>query len=469
MGKILSTYLCPHPPIILHEIGKGKEKEVEKTIEALLKVASEVREKEPNTILIITPHGPLFRDALAVGYNEVLYGDMSKFGCKEVTFSKKNNLNLVNRIAEKALKEEIYCVKLNERNAVGYEVTTELDHGVQVPLYFIDKKCKDYQVVHITYGLLPSESLYKFGMLVQQSIESLDGNVVVIASGDLSHRLREDGPYGFDPSGPEFDNYLIKLLEEGKYEEILAMDKSLAEEAGECGLKSLQIMLGVLDGYEVESEVLSYEGPFGVGYGVAKFQPCKKSKNRELLHKLYKNVEIKMKEIRSREDTYVKLARLSLETYIKYGNKISIPLDTPEELLTSRAGVFVSIKKDGALRGCIGTIGPTTESIAQEIVRNAIQAGTEDPRFFPIQEKELNQLVYSVDVLGEPEEVNSYGELDEKKYGVIVTKNGKRGLLLPNLEGVNSVEEQVNIALEKANISLGENFKLERFEVIRHR
>lgn len=468
MGNLLSTYLCPHPPIIVNEIGKGEEGKVQDTVDSLMEIAKDIKAKKPKTIIVITPHGPVFRDAIAIGYNEILKGDLSNFRCKELSIKKKNNLNLVDYIVKKSLAEEIYCVKLNDKNASNYEISTDLDHGVQIPLYFVDKEYKDYKLVHITYGILPSEDLYKFGTLIQMSIEELEEDVSVIASGDLSHKLKEDSPNGYNPAGPKFDAYLMELIKENKFEDIIAIDKALAEEAGECGLRSIQIMLGILDGHKVKSEVLSYEGTFGVGYGVAKFEPRQKDGDRELINKIYNNVIDKINKIRNKEDYYVKLARKSLESFVKEKKEINITEDIPEELINNRAGVFVSIKKDGDLRGCIGTTEPTTGSIAKEIIRNAINAGTQDPRFHPVEENELDKLVYSVDVLGESEVVKSFEELDENKYGVIVSSRGRRGLLLPNLKGVNSVKEQVNIALEKANISPKEDYKIERFRVVRH-
>lgn len=172
--------------------------------------------------------------------------------------------------------------------------------------------------------------------------------------------------------------------------------------------------------------------------------------------------------IKANEDAYVRLARLSLETYIKTGQMAALPKDLPEEMLNRRAGVFVSLKKHGHLRGCIGTISPVTKSIAQEILRNAISSGTEDPRFSQVTEDELDDLVYSVDVLSEPEPISSMDELDVKRYGVIVTNGHRRGLLLPNLDTVNTPEQQVEIALEKAGIRKGQPYSMERFEVVRH-
>ena len=141
-----------------------------------------------------------------------------------------------------------------------------------------------------------------------------------------------------------------------------------------------------------------------------------------------------------------------------------------DQLEKAQAGAFVSIHKDGKLRGCIGTISAVRDSVAEEIIENAISASTKDPRFDPIEEDELPYLEISVDVLGVAESIKSPNELDVKKYGVIVTKGMRRGLLLPNLEGIDSVEEQLMIAKQKAGLTTDERgCKLQRFEVVRHR
>jgi len=169
-----------------------------------------------------------------------------------------------------------------------------------------------------------------------------------------------------------------------------------------------------------------------------------------------------------KESAYVRLARETIENYIKQGKIITPPLGLPEEMINQKAGVFVSLKKFGDLRGCIGTFMPTQENIAQEIIRNAISAAVDDPRFSPVNVSELEDLSISVDVLSAPEEVKDISQLDPKKYGVIVSSGYKKGLLLPDLEGVDTVEYQINIAKRKAGIYPGEKVKLYRFEVKRY-
>jgi AmmeMemoRadiSam system protein A len=171
---------------------------------------------------------------------------------------------------------------------------------------------------------------------------------------------------------------------------------------------------------------------------------------------------------KNEESAYVRLARETIENYIKQGKMITPPLGLPEEMINQKAGVFVSLKKFGDLRGCIGTFMPTQENIAQEIIRNAISAAVDDPRFSPVNASELEDLSISVDVLSAPEEVKDISQLDPKKYGVIVSSGYKKGLLLPDLEGVDTVEYQINIAKRKAGIYPDEKVKLYRFEVKRY-
>ena len=266
-----------------------------------------------------------------------------------------------------------------------YRNLNQLDHGAVVPLYYIDKEYTGFKLVHMSVTNYPLEKLYEFGMCINEAVRNSDENVVVVASGDLSHRLTHDGPYGYSEYGGKFDKLIVECIKEKKIKEILSIDDDFREKAGECGLASIVIMLGALDGYETEQEVFSYEGPFGVGYMVSKINVIKE--------------KIKEKSENHCKNPYVSLAKRTLETYVKTGKVIDVPDDLPEEMLKNKAGTFVSIKKNGQLRGCIGTIMPTKANIALEIISNAISSGTKDPRFNAVKPDELDELSYSVDVL----------------------------------------------------------------------
>lgn len=460
--NIIGAYIVPHPPIILPEVGRGEEKKIFKTTEAYFEVARKIAALKPETIVLTSPHATLYADYFHISPGKQASGDLRKFGVSNVSIKAEYDEEFVYKLAENAEREGIPAGTQGERDK-------HLDHGTLIPLYFLNRIYTDYKLVRIGIsGLSPIEH-YRFGKLIKKTVEKLGRRTVFIASGDLSHRLLEDGPYGFAPEGPEFDRIVTTAMDKGDFLSFLDMKPYLSEAAGECGLRSFIIMAGALDGKAVSPKLLSYEGTFGVGYAVAAFEVIGNDENRHF-DIVYESIEKeKLKNIKMQEDDYVRLARLSLETYVKYGERIKVPRDLPEEMLNRKAGVFVSLKKHGQLRGCIGTISPATNSIAEEVLRNAISAGTEDPRFPPVTERELSELVYSVDVLSEPEPIKSIDELDVKRYGVIVTSGYRRGLLLPNLEGVDTPEQQVSIAMQKAGIGPSQSYSLERFEVVRHK
>lgn len=466
MGKISAFYTMPHPPIIVPEVGRGEEKKIQSTIDGCNKIGEDIESLKPDTIIVVTPHGPVFSDAVALSCEESISGDLGKFRAPKVEFNLDINVPLTEKIITYAEEEGIWCAKISKESAGEYGVSYELDHGTMVPLYFINDKYKDYKIVHITYGLFTKMQLYRFGMMIKKAVEDSNTNAVFIASGDLSHRLTKDGPYEYSSYGEVFDKEIIQKLGKGDVSGIFNMDKAVVEGAGECGLRSFYVMLGAMNEYEIEGELLSYEGPFGVGYGVMKlnFQESGKNTVNELIEEKKKRFNNKI----NNSDPYVRLARESLTYYLINGKHMDVPHYVTNDMITEKRGVFVSLKKENALRGCIGTIFPAAKNIAKEIIRNAVEAGENDPRFLSVDMEELEDIDFSVDVLTEPENT-SREELDPKKYGVIVRSGMKTGLLLPDLEGVNTIEEQLRISLQKGNISMDEDYTIERFEIIRYK
>lgn len=472
MSNIKGAFIFPHPPIIVAEVGKGQEMAAQNTIKAAQEAAKRIAELEPETILIITPHGNMLSDALTISGDSLLRGSFAKFGTPQVKLEFDNDLELVEEILVCLEDRNIIAISLDKDVRKAYGFVDGLDHGALVPLYFIHKNYQNFKLVHITYSMLPHEDHYEFGMAVRKAIEKLNRNTVIICSGDLSHKLTKDAPAGYNAKGKDFDMQYIDMIKQGDVNGLLNMECELTEEAGECGLRSTVIIYGILDGCTPKGEILSYEGPYGVGYCVAQLHlNCTSNvgERSEILDKYISDKKKLFESVRKAEDAYVAMARLTLEAYIKGNERHNILNDLPREMLQNKAGVFVSLKKHGQLRGCIGTISPITDSIAQEIMQNAVSAGTRDPRFDPVEEGELEELQYSVDVLRSPEAIEGAHQLDVKKYGVIVRSGYKSGLLLPNLEGVDTVEAQLDIVLQKAGILKDESYKMERFEVIRHK
>lgn len=463
---LTGAFILPHPPIIIPKIGKGEEKGAKDTIRGVMEIAEIISIQKPEVIIVITPHGPVFGDAVCISMEDKLYGDFKNFGYSDIKFKFDNDFMLAQRIAASANLEDIMVAELDKEFAKRYNISDEIDHGTLVPLYFVNQKYTDYRLIHITMGMLSYQDLYKFGMSISSVISEDSRKVAVIASGDLSHSLLPSSPAGFNLKGKEFDQKVVSLIKEHSIKDLLDIDDSLVENAAECGLRPIIILQGILDKYTASPAVLSYEGPFGVGYMTARYE-ISGIKDDSLYENIIKENKDKIQKIRTEEDEYVKLARMSLEEYVRNNRIIKVPENINDELKNQSAGVFVSIKKHGQLRGCIGTIAPTKENIALEIIYNAISSGTKDNRFSPVEEYELEELIYSVDVLKEPEEIKSKDELDVKRYGVIVSKGYKRGLLLPNLDGVDTIEQQISIALSKAGIK-EDGYSIERFEVIRH-
>ena len=265
----------------------------------------------------------------------------------------------------------------------------------------------------------------------------------------------------------KFDKEFVRIIEKGSLSEFADIPPLLTERAGECGLNSFLILSGLLSCYKRSQELLSYEGPFGVGYGVARFnvESIRQTEDEDLEIVFNKKNKFILPDSQTK-DPYINLARRSIIYYLKH-NKFLKPKNT-EGIQSGKAGVFVCLKKKGELRGCIGTILPTKSRISEEIIKNAVSAALNDPRFPPVDLSEMNEIICSVDILAEPEEIKSISDLDVKRFGVIVSSGSRTGLLLPNLEGIDSAGMQVAIALQKGGISPEEPYRMYRFEVIRH-
>lgn len=455
--SLKAAFMLPHPPLIVSEIGKGREEDIIKTKTSYEKVTEEIENINPDTIIISSPHTKTYSDGFYISKGDSLTGTFENFGAKQVSFKEEIDNELVEEIEK--CNDENYKILYETRDDI------ELDHGTMVPLYFIRKRNIKAKIIVVGLSGLPLIEHYRFGMLLQKAINNSNKRVVYIASGDLSHKLQTYGPYGYAKEGPEYDKQIMEVCEKAKFLELLKFKPEFLEKAAECGHRSFTIMAGTFDKLNVDSKEYSHEDITGVGYGIYSFYPQGENKERNF----YEQYLIQEEKRVISKDELVNLARKTIENYITKNITITVPEDASDEITKNKAGVFVSLHKFCELRGCIGTFLPTKSSIAEEIIRNAIAAATEDYRFDRVTEEELKYLEINVDVLNEPVKINSIDELDAKKYGVIVYSGFKRGLLLPDIEGVDTVEQQINIARRKGNIEPDEEITIEKFEVVRHR
>lgn len=459
---ILTAVAVPHPPIIIPQVGKGEEKKIQSTIDAYKEAMRFLATFQPDTVVLTSPHSVMYADYFHISPGEMGQGDLSQFNAVNTSVSVPYDTSFVASLENLCKAQKISAGTLGERDP-------SLDHATVVPLLFLKDYLDDFKLVRIGLSGQSIAEHYRLGKAISQTADQLGKRVVMISSGDLSHRLKEDGPYGFNAQGPVFDKKIMDCFKSTNFLDLMTIQPNVCRAAGECGHRSFVIMAGAFDRRKVIGHVLSYEGPFGVGYGVATFEGGVEDDQRNFLDQYLENEAKECEGRKSQEDPYVRLARLSVETYTRTGNYPKLPSDLPQELLKNKAGVFVSMHEFGNLCGCIGTTEPTQENIALEILANAVAASQRDPRFPSVKSDELPRLEYKVDVLFPPEPIDSLDKLDPKIYGVIVENGGRRGLLLPDLEGVDTVEQQIAIARQKAQIRPGEPVHLYRFKVVRHK
>ena len=422
------------------EVGRESIAEVRHSIEAMAELTERLIVSGATSVILISPHAPLENDSFVAYGGSEIYGDFANFHAPETSVAAPVDHELLAAITKAAAAENYQISNLSD---------VELDHGTAVPLYFLLRNGWQGSVVALGYSFLSNDDHLRFGACIKRAVDSVDRPVGFIASGDLSHRLAPRAPAGFNPNAHLFDERVVAALDGNNPREIVEIDYNLRRLAGECGYRSMLVAIGASTGLATSCEVLNYEAPFGVGYLVA-----------QLINQ----------RAGAKVDDLTGLARATVEMFVRSGH-VPGQSEMRGELLSARAPCFVSLKTlDGELRGCIGTIEPAKETLAEEIIANAISAAINDPRFDPVSEDELANLRYSVDVLL-PAEATDLEGLDPRVFGVIVEDEdgSRRGLLLPDIPGVETAEQQVEIAARKAGIPHGTPVKLWRFRVERFR
>ena len=497
-NSIVFSGIAPHPPIMVPEVGRESIAEVRGSIEAMAELTRRIIESGAETVVLISPHAPLEPYAFVAYRGAKVTGDFANFRAPAVHFDVSIDEELLAAIAKAAHRD-------------GYEVVSlagnHLDHGTAVPLYFLYHNGWVGDVVGLGYSFLSNEDHLRFGLCIGKAINELGRSVAIVASGDLSHRLKPDAPAGYNPTAYIFDSEVVDALRCNAPERIVNIDQDLRRIAGECGYRSMLVAIGATRELPLDCEVLHYEAPFGVGYLVAqltakvKRSTLEESFNHRTAYGSQRTSDSPSESLNKRT-TYGSqwipsstsaepvaddsqhtpastspdtgqlalpaLARASVEAYVLRDIQIDPPPFT-FGLLAARAACFVSLKTlDGQLRGCIGTIEPVKDTLAEELIANAINAATRDPRFSPVKPEELENLRFSVDVLSAPEPA-TFDELDPMVYGVIVEDDSgsHRGLLLPDLEGVDTATKQVEIAARKGGIPPESTLRFWRFRVDR--
>jgi len=276
---VIGGIMMPHPPLLVPQVGRGGEKQILKTSSACREACGWLLGGKPDALVIVSPHSVGYVDSLHLSTGKNASGSFAHFGAPEAAFSVEYCQTLRTEILRAADTAGLRADASPERDPA-------LDHGTMVPLYFLSQAVgwpPPLGVVRAGLSGLSYADHYRLGMCVRDAADRLDLRVGILASGDLSHYLREDGPYGFRPEGPQYDLKLMDIMGRAAFGELLGMDEEFCDRAGECGQRSFLILAGALDGQEVEANILSYEGSTGVGYGVGIFRPAGTDAGRSFL------------------------------------------------------------------------------------------------------------------------------------------------------------------------------------------
>lgn len=438
--------LMPHPPIVVPAVARGRERDVARTIAAMRECSSRLMASGAELLVLISPHSPRRPGRFGVWTTKRLSGSFAPFGAWRTRIDLPNDLEYVSSLRENCSARGIdtWAIKQDD----------ELDHGALVPLYYLAEAGWSGATVVVGLNYPGEGQLEDLGHAIAETADRLGRRAAVLASGDMSHRLIPSAPGGFHPRAHEFDEKFVQLVDGGRFDSIAAIDEELQQLAGEDVVDSSVVALAAAGFSGTNHQLLSYEGPFGVGYTVAVFfsdtDGSVAAEQRPLC----------------RLSDLAGVARAAVETWVREHSLWMPPVPVTGELLR-RAGVFVTIRtKDDELRGCIGSLQPTRPNLVEETIDRAIASATNDIRFEPIAADELANLTYEVSILHPPELVVSTTELDPDRYGVILTdRYGRRAVMLPGIESLDTVEKQLVATKRKAGIPANEEVTIERFEV----
>ena len=427
MPGIVAGALVAHPPVVVPEVGGERAAVVAATHSAMERLDQVLSLNPAQLVVVISPHSPSSFESIPIRCSARVEGDLGRFGAPQVRIVADVDLEATEKLFADATARGFSLIRSED---------PYLDHGIVVPLYLLPRTRATRRFIFLGISGWPLDRFREFGTFLHDQLGSVEA--LLLASGDLSHRLTPEAPYGFRPEGHVMDKRVIEALRTQQWEQIERLDPGLLDRAGECGLRPLSLLIGAARAAGLTSKVFSYEGPFGVGYPVAHFAAGHEAGDVQAM------------------------GRKAIETYLLERRVIDPPGQIPLALEQPSAA-FVTLRKHGELRGCMGSVVPTESNAAREIIRYAIASAIRDPRFRPVELEELPELTISAQLLDLPQPVASVADLDPAVYGVIAHSGDRQALLLPGIEGIDTVAQQIAAVCDKAGIDQGGPLRLERF------
>lgn len=449
MSVCCAALMC-HAPIVIPEIGDDRAPECARTTDAMRDLADRVLAHRPDLLVVVSPHAPRQGGLFGVVDADRIGGSFARFGFPRLAAQLPGAPQQARSVRAAAARFGVQC---------WTPPGEDLDHGTLVPLHFFVVAGWSGPTLVLALPAHGNDSAEGMGEALRHAAEEDRRRWAVIASGDMSHRLQPDAPGGFDPRARDFDRAFVAHVRNGDYREACAPDPYLQDLAAEDVVESTLVAAAAAGFRNDGRALLAYEGPFGVGYCESLLYSdggTASDASGAPAHDAGASSEMP-------PPILPEIAREAIRA-----DRLRQPFVLPEldEPWHHARAVFVTLRDpSGALRGCIGRTEPGLATLAEEIADCAVSAATRDPRFERVQVGEIDRLRIEVSVLDPPEPVTSRAELDPGRYGVVVTLGLRRGVLLPDVEGVDSVAAQLHIAAEKAGLRDDEPYTIERFEV----
>jgi AmmeMemoRadiSam system protein A len=447
-AAVVCAVLMPHAPILVPEVGGERGGSAQASCHAMREAAACVMSFRPETLVLISPHSPRQSRAFGIWAGKRLQGSFAQFNASRAHVSLPNATQFAHAIVTEAKTRDLATWMIHGRT---------LDHGALVPLWFLAEAGWTGPTIVLGLNYPEDGGLSELGEAIAAAAHAFHRRIAMVASGDMSHRLTPNAPCGFHPQANQFDETFIRLIRDGDYHEIGNIDPELRELAAEDAVDSTLVAAASVDWRTTGHKVLNYEGPFGVGYGVA-ILFAKKSNSADLRPSPTHATD--------REGIILPgLARQSVTAALRGSSEL--PPAATGQYLSAQRGIFVTVReRNGMLRGCTGTILPVCANLVAETWRSARLAALQDSRFPPVEADELPNLRFDVSVLHSMEKVSSVEELDPAHYGVVVsTGDGRLGLLLPGVAEIKTGGQQLGLARKKGWIGPDEPVMLQRFQV----
>lgn len=437
-----SVLMC-HAPIVIPDVAGHRARQCAETTRAMSDIASRICAHGPDVVVLVSPHAPRHTTRWGICTQSPLTGNFGRFGADHIGVTVPGAPLAAARVTPIARD-----LRLTTREIAG----DNLDHGALVPLYFLRQAGWDGPTLLIALPQSGTKTEERMGQAIARAAEQAGERWVILASGDMSHRLNPNAPAGYHPLAKEFDRTFKARIDAGDLRGACSIEAGLREIAAEDVIDSVAVAAGAV-GYRSQGyRSYAYEGPFGVGYLEAVLH--EESPPNSGAHDYSENRPWPMMLQIAREAI---LARITHNAYRP--PVLPKPWNAPQ-------GVFVTLRRaDGGLRGCIGHVEPLFSGLSEEVADCAAAAATQDTRFARVSPSELPQISIEVSLLSRPEPVLDMSDLDPKRYGLVVSSGRARGVLLPNVPEVNTVEDQLRIAAAKGQLPPGRPWVIERFEV----